>query len=312
MPGSVLAACRKRLRTNTQTSTENKHTEIEYLPAFDLPRGMNRSCWLSLWGKGTNSLAELLEMWGLVFWRVWRMQGCTCPSRGAWAAHVSSAMPFPNLPCQVWLGASAWAALGWAVALAPVELAEGPQLARWDLQPKERRMGGVTPFSCPCLRTGCTPAPRWTSGAVALSSTPFFVALCLSTTSTSPPSSRRSGEVCFTSLNTSTAPSPLSSCTCCRLTPSSEQPSRTSGQPRWDGVGWLCAGGLQRTGGRGWWLSWGSSAGRWAGCFTGVSANPAGFCPKWFKEHSCTFLRRWRGGFCRLAVGDDEQGDDFI
>ena len=34
--------------------------------------------------------------------------------------------------------------------------------------------------------------------------------------------------------------------------------------------GWAVFGGLRRTGGRGWWLSWGSPAGRWAGWFTGV------------------------------------------
>lgn len=120
-------------------------------------------------------------------------------------------------------------------------LVVGLTLSQWDLHPRQgEEDGGLTRFSCLCLCTGCMLAQRWTSGAAALSSMPFSAALCLSMMNMSLPSSRRSGEVCFTSPNTSTAPLPLFSCTCCRLTPSSEQPSRTSGQPRWDGVGWLC------------------------------------------------------------------------
>ena len=82
------------------------------------------------------------------------------------------------------------------------------------------------PLICP---SGSMPVQRWTSGAAELSCTPCSVALCPLTMSMFPRCLRRSEEASSTSQSTWHALWLHCWCTCYRLTPWREPPSKTSG-----------------------------------------------------------------------------------
>lgn len=232
--------------------TKNKHSETESSVAVWSRLFNEQKFWLSPQGKRAKSLAGLLEMWGLAFWRVWWRQGCTEE-----CGQPVPALPFISLNSFGWgrfgLGGGRWAALVWAGALSLVELAAGTltdERMGWQLSPALILMqalcwprGGHLELWCHPLRP-----PVWHSA--------FWWWTCAHPVQEDP----------WGSVLHPWVPQPLRGHSPhAHAAGGPPQESHHQGhQVSSAGLGWAgCLWGLCS-------MSWGSPAGRWAGWFSGV------------------------------------------